>query len=427
MRKTILKSLLTIACLLCSITLYAHDFEVDGIYYYITSETDQIVEVVNRIKIEYTGNVVIPETVTYCGTTYSVTSIGDYAFYKCRGLTSVTIGNSVTSIGDYAFEGCTGLTEVTIPESVILVGYQAFYDTPFYNNQPDGVVYLGKVLYAYKGTMPKNTSINIKEGTISITHKAFNYFENCTGLKSITIPESVTYIGDYAFGNCTGLTTVNFYAKNCSIMGSDDYPVFSGCTNLTTLNIGENVENIPRYAFTNCTGLTSVTIPNSVTSIGGCAFYGCSGLTSITIPNSVTSIPNHAFYGCTSLSEIAIPNSVTSIGDFAFAGCDRIKTVNCYAQVPPTIYSHTFTVYVNDNANLHVVNGSKDAYADAKYWEYFMNITDDLTAGVEDITCDNVNAPIEYYDLNGWRVEKPTRGIYIVKQGSTVKKVVLKN
>ena len=70
MRKTILKSLLTIACLLCSITLYAHDFEVDGIYYYITSETDQIVEVVNRIKIEYTGNVVIPETVTYCGTTY---------------------------------------------------------------------------------------------------------------------------------------------------------------------------------------------------------------------------------------------------------------------------------------------------------------------------------------------------------------------
>ena len=110
---------------------------------------------------------------------------------------------------------------------------------------------------------------------------------------------------------------------------------------------------------------------------------------------------------------------------FAFDGCDRIKTVNSYAEVPPTIYFATFTEYVNDNATLHVVKGCKDDYFAANYWEYFLNVTDDLTAGVEDITCDNIDIPTEYYDLSGRRVEHPTQGVYITKQGSTVRKVVV--
>ena len=123
---------------------------------------------------------------------------------------------------------------------------------------------------------------------------------------------------------------------------------------------------------------------------------------------------------------VTIGSGVNEIGENSFAGCDRIKTVNSYAEIPPTIYSNTFTIYVNDNATLHVVNGCKDAYAGAQYWKYFLNITDDLTAAaVENITCDDNNAPAEYYDLSGRRVEHPTRGIYIMKQGNTVKKVVL--
>ena len=127
----------------------------------------------------------------------SVTSIGDSAFRNCTGLTSVTIPDSVSSIGYWAFEDCTGLTSVTIPDSVTSIGYDAFYNTSWYNSQPDGVVYAGKVLYKYKGTMPENTSIVIPEGTKGIADYAF---EDCTGLTSITIPKSIMNIGDQAFG-----------------------------------------------------------------------------------------------------------------------------------------------------------------------------------------------------------------------------------
>ena len=132
MKKHFLKSLLAIACLLCSISIYAHDFEVDGIYYNKLSSTEAAVTYrgssSDSYKGEYTGSVVIPENVTYSGTTYSVTSIANYAFSVCTGLTEVTIGNSVTSIGDNAFADCTGLTEVTIPNSVTLIGDCAFYN-----------------------------------------------------------------------------------------------------------------------------------------------------------------------------------------------------------------------------------------------------------------------------------------------------------
>ena len=195
----------------------------------------------------------------------SVTSIGNFAFNSCTGLTSVTIPDSVTSIGDYAFYNCTGLTSVTIPNSVTSIGGSAFSDTAWYDNQPDGLIYAGKVAYQYKGEMPDNTSITIKDGTKEITDGAF---EDCTSLTSVTIPDSVTSIGT--------------------------------------------------AAFLNCTGLTSVTIPNSVTSIGSFAFSSCSGLTSVTIPDSVTSIVEYAFCGCTGLKSVTIPDSVTYIGEKAF-------------------------------------------------------------------------------------------------------------
>ena len=174
-----------------------------------------------------------------------VSTIKDYAFNGFKGLTSVTIPNSVTTIGNTAFYFCTGLTDITIPNSVTMIGNDAFHNTNWYNNQPDGIIYLGNHFYDFKGTMPQNTVINIKEGTTTIASCAFS---SCTGLSSITIPNSITTIGNYTFSGCTGLK--------------------------------------------------SITIPNDLTIIGNCAFYNCTGLTEITIPNNVTTIGDDAFYNC---------------------------------------------------------------------------------------------------------------------------------
>ena len=161
----------------------------------------------------------------------------------------------------------------------------------------------------------------IYNGTIySVTSIGDEAFEGCTGLTSITIPNSVTNIGSWAFDGCTGLTSVTIPNSVTSIGGS----AFKGCTGLTSVTIPSSVTSIGDEAFEGCTGLTSITIPNSVTSIGWFAFKGCTGLTSITIPNSVTSIGDCAFSECTGLTSITIPNSVTSIGDYAFSNVPNI-------------------------------------------------------------------------------------------------------
>ena len=269
------KSILRAVLKLVATTISDYDFEVDGIYY--NKNGDGTVSVTYRgnsffdYPDEYTGDVVIPSSVTYFGTTYSVTSIGIYAFKDRIGLTSVTIPNSVTSIGGGAFRGCSGLTSVSIPNSITSIGDYAF--------------------------------------------------DGCGGLKSVSIPNSVTSIGNYAFYKCSGLTRVDissledwlgikfadyysnplFYARHLYLNGEE----------VKDLVIPNSFTSISNSAFSGCSGLTSVSIPNSVTSIGDCAFWGCSGLTSVNIPNSVTSIGDYTFYKCSGLTSVTIPNSVT--------------------------------------------------------------------------------------------------------------------
>jgi hypothetical protein len=164
-----------------------------------------------------------------------LTEIPDYAFNGCKTLANIIIPNSVTSIGVGIFYECTSLANVTIPNSVTRIGNGAFEGTAWLNNQPDGVVYAGKVALEYKGTMPANTSINISSGTKGI---AINAFYNCTGLTSVTIPNSVISIRN----------------------------AFFGCTGLTSITIPDSVTSIGNYAFTNCTNLTSVMFQGTISS-----------------------------------------------------------------------------------------------------------------------------------------------------------------
>ena len=350
--------LIMAALLLCSTAMVANNFEKDGIHYNITSETELTLEVTsyNNSSGMYTDNVEIPSTVIYESKEYMVTSIGDYAFYYCSSLSSITIPESVTSIGSHAFSGCSGelavncnipssssyssgafynssFSKVTIGNNVTSIGDYAFYNCSYLTSIsiPESVTSIGKSAFYNCSSL---TSITIPESVTSIGSYAFS---GCSSLTSITIPESVTSIGSHAFSGCSGELAVN-----CNIPSSSSYS--SGAfynSSFSKVTIGNNVTSIGDYAFYNCSYLTSISIPESVTSIGKSAFYNCSSLTSITIPESVTSIGSYAFSGCTgelavncnipssssyssgafynsSFSKVTIGNNVTSIGDYAF-------------------------------------------------------------------------------------------------------------
>ena len=352
--------------LLVTTTLWAYDFKSGDLYYNITS--DSTVEVTDGGYYGYSGEVIIPETVTYNGNAYSVTSIGRYVFFDCSSLTSVTIPESVTSIGNSAFESCSALTSINIPNSVTSIGNDAFSYCYALTSVtiPNSVTSIGE--WAFK-SCSSLTSVTIGE---SVTSIGSNAFENCSSLTSITIPENVKSIG--GFNNCTSLTTVVWNAIICD--DSNEGPTFGNCP-ITSITFGENVKIIPNFICFGLYLLTSVTIPERVTSIGRYAFSDCSALTSINIPNSVTSIGNQAFSHCSSLTSVTVGNSVTSIGYEAFSGCYGLTSITCEAMTPPTFEADAF-VDVSTSIPVYVPCGCVSAYKAAEYWNYFTNIQEPL-------------------------------------------------
>ena len=412
--KPLCRLIMAVAIMMLSLQAMAYDFSYTHqgktLYYNRTSG--------NTVKVTYyaddyfgndyvSGDVAIPSTVTYNGTTYSVTSIGEQAFGNCWGLTSVTIGNSVTSIGERAFRNCSGLTSVTIGNSVTYIGGGAFDGCSGLTSVtiPNSVTYIGGGAFdgcsgltsvtipnsvtsignlAFRGcsgltsvTIPNSvtsiggdafsgcsglTSVTIPN---SVTYIGWKAFSGCSGLTSVTIPNSVTSIEWSAFSGCSGLTTLNFNAINCQNFDYA-YAPFRG-TSLTTVNIGDSVQRIPANFVRDCSGLTSVNIGTGVTSIGESAFSGCSGLPSVTIPNSVTSIGDTAFRGCSGLTSVTIGNSLTSIGYRAFYECLNLSSLISSATVPPTIGNEAFP-YPNI-CTVTVPCGSLAAYtASTCYW-----------------------------------------------------------
>ena len=311
--------LLTLLFSMMSTNTFAYNAEIDGIYYNLVPKGNfAVVTYKDQNYSSYSGKVEIPEKVMYEGVEYSVTSIGDHAFYRSWSLTSVSIPNSVTTIGDYAFAEChPSFQSITIPNSVTTIGNYAFKD--------------------------------------------------CWNLTSVTIPNSVTSIGNDAFYKCIALTSIAIPNSVTSI-GSG---VFYGCRKLTSVTIPSSVTRIEQDAFSGCSALTSMTIPNSVTTIGINAFKDCSALTSVTIPNSVTSIQDYTFSGCTSLTSVTIPNSVTSIGECAFANCSKLEEIYCLAEKVPSTKTSAFKETYPAYMTLYVPASAINDYKTTAPWSEF--------------------------------------------------------
>lgn len=377
MRQRSITFLFAILMSMVGVQLFAYDAKVDGIYYNF-SENEAIVTGASSTyslnKTAYTGSVVIPESVTYDGITYSVTGIGNYAFQGCEELASLFIPNTVTSIGNSVFTGCKSLDTMIIPNSVTSIGYSAFYNSGLTSvtignsvadigvsafeccsNLTSITVQSGNTTYdsrdncnAIIQTTTNTLVAGCKETVIpnSVTDIGTSAFAGNKSMTTIDIPNTVTSIGDFAFNACLNLVSVNIPNSvttigngaflSCASLNSVSIPnsvtsmgggVFSGCSSLSSVTIGNSLSSIGYNVFADCRKLTSLTIGNSVESIGDYAFQGCSGLTSVVIPNSVKTIGNYAFERCYGLLSLSIPYSVTTIGDYAFRDCSGLTSI----------------------------------------------------------------------------------------------------
>ena len=369
---------LSLTCLFISISSSAVEVEIGGLWYEVISKTKEAKVIQYKNNNKYSGNIVIPSTVEY-NDNYSVTSIGDYAFGGCSGLTSVTIPNSVTSIGDGAFIGCSGLTSVAIPNSVTSIGNSAFYYCGGLTSVtiPNSVTSIGQEAFRYCRGL---TSVTIPDGVTSIGEATFLW---CSCLTSVTIGNSVTSIGENAFYGCNNLNTLTILSSTPPTLGEGVFSIStqiivpfeslglyestvgwnnysdvikssffsngfyylaenykSPVTIVTNPNgysgniyipetvqyggITFNVSSIDKESFAGCSELHSITIPKSITNVGTRAFSDCTGLESVTIHS--TSIGSW-FSGLTSIKEIIIGNEVATIGDNAFKGCSGITSI----------------------------------------------------------------------------------------------------
>ena len=360
------------------------------------------------------GSLVIDGTVTWGDSTYTVVAIGEYAFYGCSGITSVTLPGTVSVVEDYAFYNCSALASVSIPASVADFGSYVFSGTalpePYYK---DSIFVYMPIAATGVYTIPDQ-----------ITYICGGAFYRCAGLTHVVIPNSVTEIGAGAFLDCDGLTQPlynNTLFARLPLTYSGSYTIPDG------------ILTVCASAFVRDTGLTELVMPNSVTTMGNGAFSGCTGLTAVTLSEALTGIPNFAFMGCTALPSITLPASVSRLGTLVFRNCTALDTLVVKATVPPSTNSMTFR-NIPDSCLLVVPCGALEAYTEA-WSNYFSQIVEDCgSQGIDDIATSDIKAyardgrivvegadgqQVFVFDMMGRAIRNealPT-GIYMVKVG----------
>ena len=239
----------------------------------------------------------------------------------------------------------------------------------WYNNQSDGLIYKDDILLAYKGEKIFDDVVEVREGTRIIAGKVF----------------------------------------------SNSY--------YTRIGLPNSLEYICRGAFSNCTSLETIDIPDNVEVIDSVAFAGCRFLNS-KIKISKANVMTSAFYECENLTEVEFGEEVQFLGTNAFFCCRQLNVIKCHAWEPPVCGENTFGEIDKTSCKLYVPDGTLELYRNADVWKDFVNILEISSLGVEDLVEDDT--PIEYYDLNGIKVNNPSNGVFIMKQGTNTSKVVVK-
>lgn len=383
MTQQLIKTTLLLLALLLPGLAMAYDFEADGIYYNIDGNGVSVTCPVDYYySSEYTGaysgDVIIPDSVTYDGVTYPVTSVGENAFYNCKSLNSVSIPISVRSIGSEAFRFCYALTDVNLPNTIQYIGTLAF------------------------DNCSSLTSIVIPDCVKEIL---YGTFMQCVSLSSVMLPNTIEWIEEAAFAGCSALTDINF-PDNLRTMGRDvfnrtawldnqpDGVVYFGSfacgykgESPVTIQIAEGTTHIAEWAFCYLDSLVSVTIPNSIETISYAAFYTCKSLKDVTLPNHLLGIDPEAFYDCIALTDISFPStlqyiercafygckSLTSvifparlgfIGQWSFGYCQALTDVYCHTSEPILLFENPFVLSSGDYSGrtLHVPVGALENY-----------------------------------------------------------------
>ena len=381
----------------------------EGLSYKITSDVEPYTVEVSKVDKNLVS-VNIPDMVVLDGVSYSVTTIGNYAFFDCSSLTSIAIPNSITNIGDYAFAGCNSLTSITIPNRVISIGDYAFYNCDFLTSItiPNSVVSIGD--YAFS-TCYSLTSLICEASTpptlgVNVFPHISTIAVPCGAIEDYMASDWVTYavaLVDDCNGRCGDQLVWKYEDSQLNIFGEGDMydydvdvqPWQQYRNKITSISLPEGLTSVGNAGFKDCMFVNHVSVPASVETIGFSAFENCRMLSNLTfaangaltiidnwafynnhelknvvIPEGVTSIGYAAFYGCTYLSELTLPASMQAIEDNGFALCAKLQRMNVDAIVPPIVASRTFED-VDRTIPVVVPDESVSVYKSAPVWQEF--------------------------------------------------------
>ena len=390
---------------------------------------------------------------------------GNYLFSDMKSLHTIKLPNSLEIMGGSLFVGCDSLTSVTLPKSLKNYGYYSFPaddnltsiliddSNPYYSSDGSALFdkYKTKMLFAVK---------SLREYAIpsSVSEISDNAFYFCRHLKTLVLPLRLKSVNGSHFSDCDSLYSISVDEKNpylcsdgsalynkdkselifvCRTVRKMSIPssvtkignyAFFNCRNLTSIELPSGVTKIGDDAFSCCTNLSSLTLPSGVKEIGSAAFHGCKSLTSVTLPSGVKDVAPFTFYDCESLRSINLPSDLKYISEGAFEGCTGLTSIYAFMEKPCKIEETTFDNETKINATLYVPKGSLLDYWDDNQWKKFMNIEEFDVTSIGSLNT-NVNdvQEVSRYSDNGQRLNTPAKGLNIVKYNNgTVKKIMIK-